>query len=81
MPSDQTLNVAKRATELYENQLREDLERTHLNEFVAIEPDSGEYFLGSTLSEAIQAARRHYPDRITFAVRVGASSAVHLGSM
>jgi hypothetical protein len=80
MPSSQSLSVAKRATELYERHLREDLERTHLNEFVAIEPDSGEYFLGKTLSDAIQAAREHYPNRIAFALRVGASSAVHLGS-
>jgi hypothetical protein len=80
MPSSQTLDVAKRATEFYERCLREDLEQTHLNEFVAIEPDSGQYFLGQTLSEAVQAARQHYPDRIAFALRVGASSAVHLGS-
>ena len=40
-----------------EEKLREKLERTNMNDFVAIEPDSGEYFFGKTLSEAIQASR------------------------
>ena len=48
---------------IYDEQLREGLEREHANEFVAIEPDSAQFFLGLTLSEAIQAARR-VPDRL-----------------
>jgi hypothetical protein len=40
-----------------EEKLRCHLEAAHLREFVAIEPDSGEYFLGKTLIEAIQASR------------------------
>ena len=30
---------------------------------VAIEPDSGDHFLGATLGKANDAAREHYPDR------------------
>ena len=57
------------------------LEACHRHAFVAVEPDSGDYFLGNTLSEAIQAARKAYPDRISFALRVGHPSAVNLGVM
>jgi hypothetical protein len=79
MTSQKSLDVARRAEELYAKTLRRELENSHGNEYVAIEPDSAEYFLGATLSEAMQAARRAHPDRLAFGMRVGHSTAVHLG--
>ncbi len=79
MVSKRTEDVVRRATQLYEEKLRENLEKTNMNDFVAIEPDSGEYFFGKTLSEAIQASRSAHPDRLAFAMRVGHSAAVQLG--
>ncbi len=79
MVSEKTEDVVRRATQLYENKLRDKLERTNMNEFVAIEPDSGEYFFGKTLSEAIQASRSVHPDRLAFAMRVGHSAAIQIG--
>ncbi len=67
------------AQEIYNARYRTQLEATHADEFVAIEPDSGDYFLGRTLSEAIQAARSAYPERISLAMRVGHKAAVELG--
>ena len=81
MASEQSLDVARRATEIYDMRLRGILEADHRNAYVAVEPDSGDYFLGDTLSEAIQAARTAHPNRISFALRVGHPSAVHLGVM
>ncbi len=72
-------NVASDARELYEERLRELLEPAHNDEFVAIEPISGEYFLGRTLSEAIGASRSKYPDRLAHALRVGHKATVHFG--
>ena len=69
----------RRAEEVYVTRLRVVLEPKHVDEFVAIEPDSGDYFLGKTLSEAIGAARRSYPDRLTHAMRVGHKAALHFG--
>ena len=37
----------------------------------AIEPDSGDYFLGDTLTEVLQEARREYPDKIFYSIRIG----------
>ncbi len=79
MVSEQTADMARRAKQFYEAQLRTQLEANHRNAFVAIEPDSGDYFLGKTLSEAIQASRIAHPDRLVFAVRVGHGSAVTIG--
>lgn len=81
MISEETADVACRAKQLYEQALRAKLEATHRNEFVAIEPDSGDYFFGKTLSQAIQASRAAHPDRLVFAMRVGHDTAVHIGGM
>ena len=81
MASEQSLEVARRAQEIYEQELRSRLELTNRDDFVAIEPESGDFFLGKTLSEAIQAARAAHPDRLPFALRVGHRTAVEMGVM
>lgn len=72
------LNFEK-AQNIYDARLRSDLERTHLNYFVAIEPESGDHFLGETLSEAASSARAAYPDRRACILRVGHRAAVQMG--
>lgn len=72
-------SVAEAARKLYDDQLRGKLEPEHNDEFVAIEPVSGEYFLAPTLSEAIGASRSKYPDRLAHALRVGHKATVHFG--
>ncbi len=69
----------RKAEELYTSQLKAVLEPRHMDEFVAIEPESGDYFLGKTLREATQAARKTYPDRLNHAMRVGHRVALHFG--
>ncbi len=71
--------VAQDSMRIYESKLREMLELAHIDEFVAIEPESGDYFLGRTLSEAIGAARKAHPDRLAHAIRVGHKAALHFG--
>jgi hypothetical protein len=78
--STESTNVSAQAQRLYDERLRADLERLHPHAFVAIEPVSGDYYLGQTLSEAIGAARKAHPDRLAHAIRVGHKSAVHLGA-
>jgi hypothetical protein len=79
MIRDNQESVAGAARKLYEERLRDLLEPVHNDEFVAIEPISGEYFLGRTLSEAIGASRSKYPDRLAHALRVGHKATVHFG--
>lgn len=71
--------VERRATAFYEQQLRATLEATHPHAFVAIEPISLTYYIGNTLSEAGKQARMAYPDRLSYAVRVGHDAAIHIG--
>ena len=78
IPQD-SQKVASRAESIYEQRLRAMLERSHPDEFVAIEPVSGDYFLGRTLSEAVGAARRTHPEHLVHAMRVGHETTVHIG--
>ena len=81
MPSHSSIDIAQRAQAIYEERLRGDLEATNADEFVAIEPDSGDYFLGKSLSEAIQSARAKHPNRIPFTLRIGHKSTIEIGVM
>ena len=81
MASEQSIEMARKAQEIYEHKLKSKLEATNRDDFVAVEPESGDYFLGRTLNEAIQAARAAYPERLPFALRVGHKTTVELGVM
>lgn len=80
MISHASQELARQAEWLYEHRLKALLEPAHTGEFVAIEPTSGAYFVGATLSEAIGAARSAYPSRLAYAMRIGHRTAVHLGT-
>ena len=60
-------------------QIRPELEIDHMHEFVAIEPISGRHFLGGSLSEAIGASRKEFPERLAYGFRVGHKAAIHFG--
>lgn len=80
MISAKTADVAQRAKQLYEQKLRTDLEATHMNEFVAIEPDSQSYYLDHTFMEAGLAAKKAHPNRKSFVIRIGHDAAFHIGA-
>ncbi len=79
MVSADTQSVIDRAKQLYANDLRVALEADHRGRYVAIEPESGEYFLSDTLDGAVLAARKRHPSRLSHTFRVGHSAALHLG--
>jgi len=61
-----TSELLRRSQEIYDQRLEQNPERIHLHALVAIEPDSGDFFLGSSLSEAAA-----HPDRPTCVLGVG----------
>lgn len=81
MTSERTKSIAERAKSIYSERLQRELEAEHHGEYVAIEPDSGEYYLADSFGHAVAAARRAYPDRISFVIRVGHGAAIHMGGM
>ncbi len=81
MVAEETKSVISRAKEIYEARLRKDLEASHMGRFVAIEPDSGDYFIGETFDEAVKLARSKYPSKLSHTMRIGHGAAFHLGEM
>jgi hypothetical protein len=79
MVSAETKSVIERAKQIYISQLRSLLESQHRDRFVAIEPDSGEYFLGDTFDAAVKSARTKYPDRLSHTIRIGQAAAFQIG--
>ena len=51
--------------------IKEKLEPTLNNKFVAIEVDSGDYFIGNDAIEATERAKKRYQDSTFFLVRIG----------
>lgn len=81
MVSEQSRSIAERAKAIYSIRLQIALEAKHLDRFVAIEPDSGHYFLADSYGQAVNEARKAHPDRISFVIRIGHDAAIHIGGM
>ena len=81
MVSAETKSVIDRAKQIYANRLQTDLESRHTGRFVAIEPESGEYFLGDTFDEAVKSARAKHPSRLSHTIWIGHRAAFHMGGM
>ena len=81
MVSPETKSIIDRAKQIYANRLQADLESRYMDRFVAIEPESGEYFLGDTFDEAVKSARTKYPSRLSHTLWIGHRAAFHMGGV
>ena len=81
MISEQNRNEAENAKHIYVDRLQSKLEASHLNQFVAIEPASGDHFIAESFSQAVANARKAHPGRISFVIRIGHNAALHLGGV
>jgi len=72
--------VARKGMRLYKTKLKDVLEPAHTGMFAAIEVDSGEYFLGARMGEALEQAIAKYPDKKFYIVRVGFRAAFKMRS-
>src|SRR6266566_5220733 len=79
MVSAETKSVIDRAKQIYTNQLQTDLESEHMDRFVAIEPESGEYFLGDTFDEAVKSCWKKHHSRLSHTIWIGHRAAFHIG--
>ena len=73
------MSIAEQAKRFYESHLKAELEATHRDRFVAIEPVSESFFLGDEFIDAAMAAKAAYPDRKAFVIRVGHDATFHMG--
>lgn len=62
---------SKRATAIYDQKYKVQMEASMRGKVAAIELESEEAFLGRTALEAAMQAREKYPDRLVYFIRVG----------
>ena len=72
--------LTSRGERLYRTKLKDVLEPKHTGMFAAIEPDSGDYFLGKRMIEAVDNAKARHPEKLVYLVRIGSPTAVKLRS-
>jgi hypothetical protein len=70
--------LATEARRIYNQQLKGTLEACCRGQFVAIEIDSGDYFLGGTPLEAIKSGKAKHPGKAFHVMKVGYKAAVLL---
>ena len=80
MISEVTRSVIERSRRIYAEHCKS-WEAEHRNQFVAIEPESGECFFADSFDAAVKAARTRYPTRLSHTLRVGHDAAFHMGLM
>ncbi len=73
--------TARLGEEIYERDIRPDFEEAHLNEFVAIDVDTGDWALSDDLMHATASLRAVYPDAVNvWMIRVGYNAVYGIGA-
>lgn len=65
-----TREIAQKGQKVFES-LTQELEKQHFGQFIAIEVDSGEYFIGDTGIKATRKAQTRFPGKIFFLGKIG----------
>ena len=71
--------VSEKGEEFYKNKLKSILEPIDNGKFVAIEIISGDYFIGNSILEALDAAKKKYPDRLFHTIKIGYQGIFKMG--
>jgi hypothetical protein len=71
--------LTEKGKRFYEEKLKAELEPAQNGRFVAIEPDSENYFVADTSLEAIKRGRAALPDKLFFLARIGFPTAHKFG--
>ncbi len=72
--------VAELGEKIYLEKLKSILEPNDTGRFVAIEVESGDYFVGSSIIEAIEKARTLHPDKLMHTIKIGFEGVFKMGS-
>lgn len=78
MISEATRTIIEQAKTIY-NLHSVDWEADHREEYVSIEPQSGEFFFAASFDAAVRAARTRHPQRISHTIRIGHDATLFIG--
>jgi len=72
--------VAQKGEEIYKNKLKSILEPKENGKFIAIEVISENYFVGDSILEALETAKKEYPDQLFHTIKIGYQGVFKMGS-
>ncbi len=72
--------IAQKGQQLYEERLKPDLEPRQNGKFVVVEVETGEYFIGESILEALQKAKEKHPEKLFHTIRIGYPGVFKMGS-
>jgi len=79
LPSkEERAKIGKAAREIYES-LREELEKSHWGNYVAINVENGDYIVAADHNGAVQEIQNKYPGVLPFVIRIGYRAVYHFG--
>lgn len=67
------------ARKIYDELLRDQLEKEHFGKVIGLEPESGSYVLGESFLEVGQASYERFGTRPVYFFRIGGGGAVKIG--
>ena len=70
LPTVYPEEIAQKGTHIYRG-ISQQIEKEHWGSFVAIEVESGKYFIGETQIEAIEKAKKSFQDKIFYLMKIG----------
>ncbi|MBM3237811.1 hypothetical protein FJZ31_16100 [Candidatus Poribacteria bacterium] len=62
--------IVRKSEEIYQN-IKTEMEANHKGKFLAIDPESGNYYLGKTSLEAGLNGRKEHPNSVFYIIRIG----------
>lgn len=67
--------ITNKGEKLYQKELKDLLEPAHRGKYVAIEPESGDYFVGDDPIQADTQAQEKHPEKVFYLKKIGYESA------
>jgi hypothetical protein len=64
-------NLIEKGDKFYQEFIEPKMKETDIGKFVVIEPDSKQYFIGTTSSEAFEKAEKNFPNKSFYLVKIG----------
>ena len=72
--------VAEMGEKIYQNKLKDKLEKDYLGKFAAIDVESEDHFVADTAEDALAKAKAKYPNKVFYLVKIGSAGVFKLGS-
>lgn len=70
LPTIYPEELARKGETIYQK-VKDELEKEKQGKFAAIEVESGKYFIGDNQLEAFEKAKKHFPKKIFYFVKIG----------